>query len=146
MKTFKVAGVSTQDGIVKARFAKDLDRVKVLVRAGHTDIALIELPNEMTKTEAAKYLLAQNFDLGNTEIANALVHVIQDENPFKKERTVTVKGKKTTKVTAVKKTAKKSSVKAKPAKVSDKPYTTEEAAQIRKEWNDAHAHLSYDAK
>ena len=76
MTTFKVAGVSRQNGVVKARFARDLNRVKVLQRAGHTDIGLIELPTALTKIEAAKYLLANNFDRGDAEIQRALTHVV----------------------------------------------------------------------
>jgi len=55
-KVFAVAGVSTLEGVVKARFAKDLARVKVLEKNGHTAIRLVELPNEMTKDAALSWL------------------------------------------------------------------------------------------
>jgi Mn-containing catalase len=56
--TFKVAGVSRmEDGTVKVRFANDLSRVKVLVKARNTDIELMELPEAMEKSAVVKYLL-----------------------------------------------------------------------------------------
>jgi len=55
-KLFSVAGVSRQNGEVKARFANDVMRVKVLRKNGHTDIVLVELPSEMTKLAAAEFI------------------------------------------------------------------------------------------
>ena len=55
-KTFSIVGVSTQDGNTKMRFANDIMRIKVLAKNGHTDIQLVELPDEMTKVEAAKFV------------------------------------------------------------------------------------------
>lgn len=55
-KLYTVAGVSTLNGETKARFANDVMRIKVLAKNGHTDIQLVELPNEMTKIEASKFL------------------------------------------------------------------------------------------
>lgn len=57
-KLFAVAGVSKLDGAVKARFAKDMGRVKVLAKNGHTDVRLIELPEAMGKDAAVAFLLA----------------------------------------------------------------------------------------
>jgi len=54
---FKVAGVSTFKDGTKVRFANDLTRVKILVKGGHTDIELMELPTSMTKGEVCKHLL-----------------------------------------------------------------------------------------
>lgn len=51
MKKFTVAGHSVLDGVKKTRFATTMDRVKVLMRYGHTDIELQELPYAMTKDE-----------------------------------------------------------------------------------------------
>lgn len=54
---FTVTGVSTHRGQTKVRFANDMvSRVKMLVKAGHTDIDLYELPEPMTKAEATDYL------------------------------------------------------------------------------------------
>lgn len=57
-KLFAVAGVSKLDGVVKARFAKDMGRVKVLEKNGHTDVRLIELPKVMDKAAAVAFLMA----------------------------------------------------------------------------------------
>jgi hypothetical protein len=55
-KLFTVAGTSNLEGNMKVRFANDVMRVKVLAKHGHTDITLIELPEPMTKTAAAKFI------------------------------------------------------------------------------------------
>jgi hypothetical protein len=58
MSTFTVAGVSTQYGITKVRFANDLtSRVKLLSKGGHSPLELMELPKAMTKAEACQHLL-----------------------------------------------------------------------------------------
>jgi hypothetical protein len=57
MSLFKVAGVSTFNGQTKVRFANDfVSRVKMLVKGGHSDINLLELPEAMTKPDAVTYL------------------------------------------------------------------------------------------
>jgi len=56
---FKVAGVSKFKGKVKVRFANEMARVKVLDKAGHSNINLIEMPKAMKKGEVVKYLLSQ---------------------------------------------------------------------------------------
>lgn len=54
---FKVTGISTFQGKTKVRFANDLvSRVKILVKSGHEDINLVELPNELSKLDCIKYL------------------------------------------------------------------------------------------
>ncbi len=57
-KLFTVAGTAKNpNGTVKARFANDLvARIKILNKAGCTDINLIELPQAMTKLEALQHL------------------------------------------------------------------------------------------
>ena len=55
-KLYTVAGTSTLNGETKARFANDTMRIKVLAKNGHTDIMLVELPNEMTKVQAAQFI------------------------------------------------------------------------------------------
>jgi hypothetical protein len=61
-KTFTVAGVSDLNGVYKLRVANSTDRVKVLMRNGHTDIRLIQLPDAMTKLEAVNYLMSLEHD------------------------------------------------------------------------------------
>lgn len=60
-KLFTVAGTATNpNGTTKARFANDLvARIKILNKAGCTDINLVELPKAMTKLEALQYLTEQ---------------------------------------------------------------------------------------
>jgi len=67
-KLFTVAGTATNpDGTVKARFANDLvARIKILNKAGCTNIDLMELPRPMTKLEALEHLqsLGRDGDAG----------------------------------------------------------------------------------
>ncbi len=60
-KMFTVAGYATNaDGTVKVRFANDLvARIKILNKAGCTDINLIELPKPMNKVDALQHLQEQ---------------------------------------------------------------------------------------
>lgn len=61
MSKFNVAGVSTQNGSTKLRFANDfVTRCKVLARNKHTDIKLVELPQAMDKDAAAAYISTLN--------------------------------------------------------------------------------------
>lgn len=57
-KMFTVAGTATNpDGTTKARFANDMvARVKILAKAGCTNVNLVELPQPMTKLDALQYL------------------------------------------------------------------------------------------
>ncbi len=57
-KTFKVVGVSTLNGKTKVRFANDTSRVKILVKNGHTNVELFELPEAMTKEAALAHVKA----------------------------------------------------------------------------------------
>jgi len=60
MSKFTVAGVSTQHGITKVRFANDIvSRTKILAKGGHSPLELIELPQAMSKADACQYLLDQ---------------------------------------------------------------------------------------
>jgi hypothetical protein len=72
-KTFSVAGTAkNSDGTVKARFANDLvARIKILNKAGCTDINLVELPRAMTKLEALQYLTEQGITDGDAGYAVA---------------------------------------------------------------------------
>jgi len=63
-KMFTVAGTATHNGVTKVRFANDLvARIKILNKAGCTNINLVELPQPMTKLQALKHLS----ELGITE-------------------------------------------------------------------------------
>ena len=71
-KTFAVAGVSTHKDGTKIRFANDAARVKILIKNGHTDINLIDLPSEMTKAEIAQYLFETGFGAGDAAVEAAI--------------------------------------------------------------------------
>ena len=103
---FTVAGVSTQHGSTKVRFANDLaSRVKLLAKGGHDPLELVQLPKAMTKAEACQYLL----DLGGVfKQWDSLI----TETMGKKSGVSTPKAPKTAKVSAtVKAPAKTKAVK-----------------------------------
>ena len=67
--TFKVAGITVHNGNSKVRFTDDMvRRVKQFGKGGATRIDLLELPSEMTKVEALKYLQAHaDFQSGDDQ-------------------------------------------------------------------------------
>ena len=73
-KTFTHAGVSKLNGSFKVRFANDALRTKVLIKSGHTDIDLMELPSPMTKEDAVAYLLSIDFATDKFGVTNHAVH------------------------------------------------------------------------
>ena len=96
-KLFTVAGTATNaDGTVKARFANDLvARIKILNKAGCTDINLIELPKAMTKLEALQHLQT----LGMTGDAGyAVANKLAEKTKIAKRDQVKIAGKSTAKV------------------------------------------------
>lgn len=72
MSLFTHAGISRLNGKIKVRYANGSERVKVLIKNGHTDIDLIEMMYPGTKEDAVGYLLRIDFDNGNAEIRSAL--------------------------------------------------------------------------
>jgi hypothetical protein len=72
-KLFTVAGTAKNtDGTVKARFANDLvARIKILNKAGCTDINLVELPEAMTKLQALQHLQTLGITSGDAGFAVA---------------------------------------------------------------------------
>ena len=100
-KTFTVAGTAkNSDGTVKARFANDLvARIKILNKAGCTDINLVELPREMTKLEALQYLTEQGITEGDAGFAVA--------NKLAEKAKLAKKGEVKVKATKAPKAAKK---------------------------------------
>lgn len=58
-QTFKVAGITVHNGNAKVRFTDDMvRRIKQFTKGGASRADFIELPSEMTKVEALKYLAA----------------------------------------------------------------------------------------
>jgi hypothetical protein len=66
-KLFTVAGTSRRNGTVKFRFSNDLKgRIPMLVRTGHTEINLVELPEAMTKASAIQFLATVGIRIDHT--------------------------------------------------------------------------------
>ena len=134
MSTVKFAGFSRLQGALKFRTANDTKRINQLRKLGDTDVVILELPEEMSKNDAAKFVL-NNLNLGYmvdvAEATELLAGVISDK---KVAKTMTVK--KTSKIKISKRAAEADDVK----------LTPKQAARVRDEWNAQHAHLSYTAK
>jgi hypothetical protein len=96
-KLFTVAGTATNaDGTVKARFANDLvARIKILNKAGCTDINLMELPRAMTKLEALQYLQEQGV---TGDAGYAVANKLAEKTKIAKRGQVKMAGKVTAKV------------------------------------------------
>jgi hypothetical protein len=70
---FTVAGTSSLPaGGTKVRFANDMTRVKVLLKGGHENIDLIELPTAMTKEDVVAYLIKIDFANGDADKLEAI--------------------------------------------------------------------------
>ena len=60
VQTFKVVGITVHNGNAKVRFTDDMiRRIKQFTKGGATRCEFIELPGEMTKIEALKYMLTR---------------------------------------------------------------------------------------
>jgi len=81
VKKFAVAGVSTLSGKTKIRFANDTMRIKILAKNGHTDVDLVSLPNEMTKSEIAQHLVEIGFGSGKPAVQAAIAYVAKKNPP-----------------------------------------------------------------
>jgi hypothetical protein len=99
-KTFTVAGTATNpDGTTKARFANDLvARIKILNKAGCSNINLAELPRPMTKVEALEFLASTGNFTGDAAEAISARAADKARASKKAEVSVTLKtGAKSTK-------------------------------------------------
>jgi hypothetical protein len=103
-KMFTVAGTATHKGVTKVRFANDLvARIKILNKAGCTNINLVELPHAMSKLEALQYLNEQGITEGDA--GYAVANKLAEKAKVAKKGEVKVAGKglkAKTKTTAVK--------------------------------------------
>ena len=122
-KTFKFAGVSTRNGVIKARFANDQMRVKVLAKTGSSDIDLIELKEPMTKADAIAFLLSINFDNGNVNIRAALEEGLE-------KRTVVARAPKAKAAPKAKSTPSMDAIRAKATATKAVPKSTVSKAEI----------------
>jgi len=104
-KLFTVAGTAKNpDGTVKVRFANDLvARIKILNKAGCTDINLVELPEAMTKLQALQHL--QTLGMTEGDAGFAVSNKLAEKSKIAKKGEVKVKATKAVKtVKAVKAT------------------------------------------
>ena len=103
-KLFTVAGTATNsNGTAKARFANDLvARIKILNKAGCTNINLIELPSPMTKLQALQHL--QSVGITEGDAGYAVASKLAEKTKIAKKGEVKVAGAsiKTTATTQVK--------------------------------------------
>lgn len=93
-KLFTVAGTATNpNGTVKVRFANDLvARIKILTKAGATDINLVELPKPMSKLEALQYL--QTLGITDGDAGFAVSNKLAEKTRVAKRAEVSVAGVK----------------------------------------------------
>jgi len=89
--TFKVAGITTHNGNSKARFTDDLiRRVKQFSKGGASRIDLMELPQEMTKLEALRFM--KSHEMFQSPDDQALINdSIEDREKVSKKGEVKVK-------------------------------------------------------
>ena len=91
---FKVAGITVHNGNAKVRFTDDMvRRIKQFTKGGATRCDFVELPNEMTKTEALKYLQA-HADFQSTEDQATINDALEDRAKESRKGEVKVKASK----------------------------------------------------
>lgn len=120
-QTFKVAGITVHNGSAKVRFTDDMvRRVKQFTKGGATRCDFIELPSEMTKVEALKYMQA-HADFQSAEDQATIADSLTDREKEAKKGTVKVKATKPS-IDAIKARGKK----AKTAETSETQETVSE--------------------
>ena len=111
-QTFKVAGITVHNGNAKVRFTDDMvRRVKQFSKGGATRIDLVDLPSEMTKVEALKYL--QTLEQFKDAADQALISdALADKEKVASKGEVKVKATKASKpsIESIKARAKKAEV------------------------------------
>lgn len=109
-QTFKVAGITVHNGNAKVRFTDDMiRRIKQFTKGGATRCEFVELPSEMTKVEALKYM--QSHELFKSAEDQATINdALADREKEASKGTVKVKvSKAKPSVEAIKARAKKAS-------------------------------------
>lgn len=105
-KTFKVAGITVHNGNAKVRFTDDMvRRVKQFNKGGASRADFIELPNEMSKLDALKYMLTHP-DFQSKEDQATINDCISDREKEMSKGEVKVKAPKVAKTTKSEKTTK----------------------------------------
>ena len=94
-QTFKVAGMTTNNGNTKVRFTDDMvRRIKQFTKGGHTRVDFVDLPSEMTKIEALNYL-ATHADFQSPADQATIADTLADKTKEANKGTVKVKVAKT---------------------------------------------------
>ena len=90
-QTFKVVGITVHGESTKIRFTDDMvRRIKQFNKGGATRCDFIELPNEMSKLEALKYMAAHP-DFQSVNDQATIADAIEDRQKDTKQATVKVK-------------------------------------------------------
>ena len=107
-QTFKVAGMTTNNGNTKVRFTDDMvRRIKQFTKGGHTRVDFVDLPSEMTKIEALNYL-ATHANFQSPADQATIADTLADKTKEASKGTVKVKVSKTKpSIDAIKARAKK---------------------------------------
>jgi len=94
-QTFKVAGMTTNNGNTKVRFTDDMvRRIKQFTKGGHTRVDFVDLPSEMTKIEALNFL-ATHADFQSPADQATIADTLADKTKEANKGTVKVKVAKT---------------------------------------------------
>jgi len=112
-QTFKVAGITIHNGNAKVRFTDDMvRRIKQFTKGGATRVDFVELPSEMTKVDALKYL-ATLPEFASASDQATIADTLADKTKEANKGEVKVKASKTKpSIDAIKARAKKSEVSA----------------------------------
>jgi hypothetical protein len=107
-QTFKFAGITVNNGNAKVRFTDDMvRRIKQFTKGGHARCDYVELPAEMDKVEALKYLAA-HADFQSAADQATIADTLADKMKEASKGTVKVKVAKTKpSIDAIKARAKK---------------------------------------
>ena len=110
-QTFKVAGITVHNGNAKVRFTDDMvRRVKQFTKGGATRCDFVELPSEMTKVDALKYL-ATLPEFASAADQATIADTLSDKTKEATKGTVKVKATKPS-IDAIKARSKKAKVSA----------------------------------
>ena len=112
-QTFKVAGITIHNGNAKVRFTDDMvRRIKQFTKGGASRVDFIELPSEMTKVDALKYM-SFHADFQSASDQATIADTLEDKSKEASKGEVKVKASKTKpSIDAIKARAKKSQVSA----------------------------------
>jgi hypothetical protein len=98
-QTFKVVGITTHGDSTKVRFTDDMvRRIKQFSKGGASRVDFIELPSEMTKLEALKYMATQP-EFASAGDQATIADCIEDRVKEANKGTVKVKATKSPKTT-----------------------------------------------